>query len=267
MRGGRFWWRGLWGWVGWLGLGWLVACVPLAPSSPLATPWRPTATATPTATPTQVPFPPTSTPTPLPPTPLLTPTPDPWQGVDALAVEEDFRQPDLWQPARLNKGQVTLGAGMLSLSVPQGPGYASALRQEPDGANQVVEAVFQPRLCRPEDLYGLLLRANPQGTTAYRISLSCGGEVFAEYVQGAAVVPLTEHLPVALPTGPPVRVPLTVRLEHGHLWVYVHGQLVLEATYRGRYRGLSGAFVRATTADPLAVDVVGWRLGLLGGRP
>ena len=141
------------------------------------------------------------------------------------------------------------------------------LRSEPDLHNLVLRAEFRPRLCRDGDAYGVLLRADAAGVSGFRVGVTCDGMAFVEYLQGAAGTLVGDRVPVGLPTGPPVEVPLTVRLERNRLRLYVYDHLVLEAAYQGRYRGVTGAFVRAAATDPAAVDVLRWQVWPLRGNP
>ncbi len=258
-------------WLGWLivglwiGGGGLAACVPATPAAPLLPVPSPTSTLTPT--PTQVPFPPTVTPTPLPPTVPPSPTPDPLRGAGNPVVTEDFTDPTVWVAGRSTGGTLAVAQGMLSLSVPQGPGFSVALRREPALTNFVVQTVARPRLCRGQDAYGVVLRADARGSTYYRLGLTCDGQAFAEYVQGGTVTLLVEPVPIGLPTGPPVQVPLLARLYKQQFQLYVYGNLVFEGSFRGRYQGLAGAFVRAKQASPAAVDFLQWEVRPLEGKP
>lgn len=245
----------------------LTACLPLGDARTAIVLPTPTGTATPTPTPTQVPFPPTATPTPLPPTLPPSPTPDPLAGAGTLLLEERFAQPDLWQERRSVGGEMAVAQGMLTLGVPQGPGYSAALRREPQVGDFVVQTTARPRLCQGQDVYGLVLRADPKGITYYRVGVTCDGQVFADYVDGTAVTVLLPPRALGLPTGPLTQVPLTVRLQGQRLQVFVYGHWVGETAFQGRYRGLVGAFARARSTGAVAVDFLSWQVwSLEGGR-
>ncbi len=252
-------------WLGAVGL-W-AACTPFGSASTTVVLPTPTGTATSTATPTQVPFPPTATPTPLPPTLSPSPTPNPLAGASTLLVEERFDQPRWWQAARSVNGTYAVAQGMLTLSVPQGPGYSAALRREPQVTDFVLQVTARPRFCQGEDAYGVVLRADAKGVTYYRVGVTCAGDVFAEYVDGSTVTVLLEPQVLGLPTGPFVSVPLTVRLKGRWLEVFVYGHALGKVMYRGRYQGLVGAFVRARTENAVAVDFLTWQVWSLEGSP
>ena len=228
----------------------LAACLPLRGAPPVGVLPTPTGTVTPTATPTQVPFPPTATPTPLPPTLPPSPTPNPLAGAGTLLLEERFDQPDLWQAGRSVRGGMAVAQGMLTLSVPQGPGYSAALRRAPEVSDFVVQATARPRFCQGQDAYGLLLRADAHGITYYRVGVTCDGQVLVDYVDGTAVTVLLPPRALGLPTGPLTQVPLTVRLQGRRLQVFVYGHWVGETAFQGRYRGLVGASPAPVRQEP-----------------
>lgn len=258
----RSWWRG----ALLVALGWLLAaCLPWGISSTVVALPTPTGTATLTATPTQVPFPPTATPTPLPPTLPPSPTPNPLAGAGRLLFDETFDQPGLWLAGRSVGGQVAVTQGMLTLSVPQGPGYSAALRREPEVSDFVIQVTARPRFCQGQDAYGVILRVDPKGVTYYRMGVTCNGQVFAEYVDGDAVTVLLPPRALGLPTGPLTQVPLTVRLQGRRLQVFVYGHWVGETAFQGRYQGLVGAFARARSEGAVAVDFLSWQVWSLEG--
>jgi hypothetical protein len=156
------------------------ACAALDSLFATPTPSIPTATPQPTATPVW--FPPTITPSPE---YLLTraPTPEMHPGVGDIILTDDFSDPDLWDIAASDQASANLVGSRLNLSVQSGV-YMISLRHAITLGDHYAEITAQPSLCRNEDSYGVLIRAN--AVSYYRFSLSCNGMVSAERLSGKA---------------------------------------------------------------------------------
>ncbi len=138
-----------------------------------------TETPAPSATPTIVWFPPSVTPTlgaaatPKPPTPEMRPS------MGDTILTDDFSKPALWDTAVSDQASADINDNRLILSV-QSKVYMISLRRDLTADDFYAEITARPDLCRGDDSYGILVRAN--AVAYYRFSLTCNGNVFAERI-------------------------------------------------------------------------------------
>ena len=208
----------------------------------------PTATLTPTRTPVW--FPPTETPTPIP-TATPVPTLDMRPGVGEVVAKDDFTGNN-WKTGESEAGRITLSRGELTLAVTAERGVLTSLRNGVLPGEGYLEITLQASLCRPEDVYGVLVRAaSPRD--GYRLLFNCGGFLRAERLKDGKIALLQDWTPVAgLPSG----------LLPARLGVWMAGQelrLFVNDVYQFSVRdpvwteGSIGVYARAAGSSPLTV--------------
>ena len=154
----------------------LAGCIvdqPLATPSPL-----PSDTPLPSPTPTIVWFPPTSTRTPFP-TVIVNPTPEMCPGLDEIILEDDFSDHTQWQTVNASIGRIVYGKNDLTIAIAQPKESLLSFRKSPILEDFYLEITANPRLCRPEDRYGIVFRAS-SGVDFYRLLVNCGGMLALE---------------------------------------------------------------------------------------
>ncbi|HMZ08229.1 MAG TPA: hypothetical protein PK078_11470, partial [Anaerolineales bacterium] len=156
-----------------LGMTLLTSCTAMDEWLATSTPMIPTETALPT--PTIVWFPPSATPT-LQTLSTKAPTPELRPGLGEEIIIDDFSDPFLWETAASDEASAKVQDNRLTLAV-QSQIYMTSLRTDLLIDDYYAEITAQPSLCRSEDSYGLLVRAN--GGSYYRFALSCNGTVRA----------------------------------------------------------------------------------------
>ena len=122
------------------------------------------------------------------------PTPEMRPGLGTTTLTDEFSDPSLWDTATSDQASADIDNNRLNLSA-QSKVYMISLRHELTASDYYAEITARPSLCRGDDSYGLLVRAN--AVSYYRFSLSCNGTVYAERISGSK----REVLQTPLPSG------------------------------------------------------------------
>lgn len=208
-------------------------------------------TETPSLTPTIVWFPPSVTPTqgvaatPKPPTPEMRP------GIGSTTLADDFSDPSLWDIATSDQGSADINDNRLILSA-QGKVYMLSLRNNLTADDYYAEITARPGLCRGDDSYGLLVRANT--VAYYRFSLTCNGNVFAERISvGKRELLQTPLLSGDVPRGAPGEVRIGIWAAGPELRLFLNGRYQFGISNAAYPSGTIGVFVNAAGESPAIV--------------
>lgn len=217
-------------------------------NAPTATPAPPSPT--PLQTPTITWFPETATFTPQP-SPTYLPTPQRLVGLGGVIAADNFSDPDAWNTANSDQGVASVGRNRLTLSVQPGV-YLISLHRSIIASDFYAEITARPSLCRADDEYGLLVRAN--AVTYYRFSLTCNGLTHAERVSVAERHVLQSPVPSGdVPLGVPGEVRLGVWAAGPELRFFLNDRYQFSATDFNLTSGGVGVFVRAAGNTPVTV--------------
>jgi len=233
----------------------LPACLPVLVSlEPTATPSpSQTPTLVPTQTPTIVWFPPTSTFTPFP-TPVISPTAEMRPGIGEVVLTDDFADADEWELKSSEEGSVALSKNELTIAISQSRAYFFSLRQTPILGSFYAEITASPSLCRGLDEYGLLLRAAGD-SDYYRFSLSCDGQVRLDrVVNGQASSPQPWVLSGAVPPGAPSVSRLAVWAVGSEMRFFVNDQYQFSVRDPVLTSGLLGIFARSAGDNAVTIN-------------
>jgi hypothetical protein len=216
-----------------------------------ATPIPTLATETPTPTATIDWFPVSVTPTlgvysTKPPTPEMRP------GIGSTYLTDDFSKPSLWDIATADQASANINDNRLILSV-QSKVYMISLRRELSEGNYYTEITARPDLCRGDDSYGLLIRAN--AVAYYRFSLTCDGNVFAERISvGKREVLQTPLLSGDVPRGAPGEVRIGVWAVGAEMRLFLNGRYQFSISNPNYPSGTIGVFVNSAGETPAIVS-------------
>jgi hypothetical protein len=206
---------------------------------------------TPTLTPTPVWFPPSVTPTlgaaatPKPPTPEMRP------GLGSTTLTDNFSNPSLWDIAKSDQGSAEINDNRLILSA-QRKVYMLSLRGDLTADDYYAEITARPGLCRGDDSYGVLVRAN--AVAYYRFSLTCNGDVFAERISVGKREVLQTPLPSGdVPRGAPGEVRIGVWASGSVLRLFLNGRYQFGISNSSYPSGTIGVFVNSTGDNPVVV--------------
>lgn len=231
-----------------LGFALVTACLPLEAPSPTATP-SPSETPLPTAT--VVWFPPSATPTPSNGFATQTATPQMNPGIGQITLSDDFSDAALWDVAASNQGSVAVSRNRLTI-VAQPGFYLVSMRRSLLTENFYASIIAQTNLCRNDDNYGLLIRA--QGLTFYRFVLSCNGLIHVERVKDGVKLVIFEAVPSGdAPLGAPGRVKIGVWAVGAEMRLFLNDRFQFSVNDKSSPSGGFGVFARSTGNTPVTV--------------
>ena len=232
-----------------LGMTLLTSCTAMDEWLATSTPMIPTETALPT--PTIVWFPPSATPT-LQTLSTKAPTPELRPGLGEEIIIDDFSDPFLWETAASDEASAKVQDNRLTLAV-QSQIYMTSLRTDLLIDDYYAEITAQPSLCRSEDSYGLLVRAN--GGSYYRFALSCNGTVRAERVTNSIRLALQAPLPSGdVPPGAPGSVRIGIWAVGREMRLFLNGRFQFSISEPTFPIGTLGVFVRSAGETPVIVS-------------
>ena len=211
----------------------------------------PTATGTPVQTPTRVWFPPSPT---SPPQAFstFTPTPEMRPGLDDVSVRDSFKDAALWDTASSDQGSASVEDARLSLAAASQT-YIFSLRRYLDVGSFYAEITARPSLCRSDDSYGILVRAN--AVAYYRFSLTCNGMVGAERVRFNNRQVLQELIPSGdAPIGAPGEVRIGVWAVGTELRLFLNGRFQFAVSDASYGSGTLGVFASSAGDTPVTVN-------------
>ncbi len=205
----------------------------------------------PTLTPTIVWFPPSETPTLGAPATPKPPTPEMRPGVGSTALIDDFSDPSVWDIATSNQGSAEINDNRLILSA-QSKVYMFSLRGDLMADDYYAEITARPGLCRSNDSYGILVRAN--AVAYYRFSLTCNGDIFAERISVGKREVLQTPLPSGdVPRGAPGEVRIGVWAVGSELRLFLNGRYQFGVSNTAYPSGTVGVFVNSAGETPIVV--------------
>jgi hypothetical protein len=226
----------------------LAACSGTGFDTITATP--PPSTPTPLQTATPIWFPATPTPT-IQPAQTQFATPEMMVGLVGVVASDDFSDPSTWDTAASDLGSAAISRERLTLAVQPGV-YQVSLRRDLLIGDFYAEITARPSLCRGNDEYGFLVRANP--ATYYRFALTCDGHAHAERISVRERHDL--HEPVLsgdVPPGAPGEVRMGVWAAGNEMRLFLNGRYQFSITDSNLSAGTFGVFARSKGDTPVTV--------------
>jgi hypothetical protein len=172
-------------------------------------------------------------------------------GLGEIIVTDDFSRSSNWDIATSNQGSASISRERLTLAV-QPDVYLVSLHRSIVVSDFYAEITARPSLCRGEDEYGFLVRAN--AVTYYRFSLTCNGQAHAERVSLRERHDL--HEPVMsgdVPPGAPGEVRIGVWAAGPELRLFLNGRFQFSINDLNLSSGTVGVFARAAGDTPVTV--------------
>ncbi|HND48968.1 MAG TPA: hypothetical protein PLQ75_09845 [Anaerolineales bacterium] len=200
------------------------------------------ATETPAPTSTIIWFPPSATPT-LQFLSTKAPTPEMRPGLSNELLRDDFSSPFDWDVVTSNDASAVMQDNRLTLAV-QSQVYMTSLRHDTLLTDYYAEITAQPSLCKGEDSYGFLIRAD--GGSYYRFALACDGTVRAERVSNSVRLVLQKPIPSGdVPPGAPGNVRIGVWIVGNEMRLFLNGRFQFSINDPSFPIGTVGVFVRS----------------------
>jgi len=229
------------------GLPLLNACLPLN-SIPATEPPQPSDAPLPTTT--IVWFPPSATPT-LNLIPTYTATPEMNPGIGEQLIADNFSDESVWDTAVSDQASAIIKNKHLTLAVESGVSVAS-LRRDKTLGNFYAEITAQPKLCRGDDNYGIIIRST--GGSFYRFILSCNGLIYVERIKSSVRLLLSE--PIAsgdVPLGAPGDVRIGMWALGGEMRLFLNGRYQFSVVEKTFPSGAFGVFAQSKGDTPVTV--------------
>jgi hypothetical protein len=217
----------------------------------LATPLPAAQTEPPLPSPTFAWFPPSATPTPQ---VYITQaaTPEMRPGLGDIFLTDKISNPSLWDTATSNEASAEIDNNRLNLAV-QSQVYMISLRHDLVLNDFYAEITALPGLCRADDTYGFLVRAN--AVAYYRFSLSCSGMAGVERVSGPKRQVLQSLLPSGdVPPGAPGEVRMGVWAVGTEMRLFLNGRYQFSVTDSNYASGTVGVFVNSAGSTAATVS-------------
>lgn len=209
------------------------------------------ATETPAPTSTIIWFPPSATPT-LQTLSTKAPTPEMRPGIGTDLLTDDFSDSFNWDTALSDEASSQIQDNRLTLAV-QSQVYMTSLRRDTLLTDYYAEITAQPSLCKGDDSYGFLIRAD--GGSYYRFVLACNGTVRAERVSNSVKLVLQQPLPSGdVPPGAPGTVRIGVWAVGRELRLFLNGRFQFSLNDPSFPIGTVGVFVRSAGETPAIVS-------------
>ena len=200
------------------------------------------ATETPAPTSTIVWFPPSATPT-LQFLSTKAPTPEMRPGLSDELLSDDFSSPLDWDVVTSNDASAVMQDNRLTLAV-QSQVYMTSLRHDTLLTDYYAELTAQPNLCKGDDSYGILIRAN--GGSYYRFALACDGTIRAERVNNSVRLVLQKPIPSGdVPPGAPGNVRIGIWVVGNEMNLFLNGRFQFSINDPSFPIGTIGVFVRS----------------------
>jgi hypothetical protein len=173
-------------------------------------------------------------------------------GLGEIFVSDKVLDPAMWDTAQSDEAGAVIDGGRLTLAA-QSQVYMTSLRQGLVLDDFYAEITARPGLCRGEDSYGFLLRAN--AVAGYRFSLYCNGMVSAERVSVGKRYDLQKPIPSGdVPPGAPGEVRIGVWAVGDELRLFLNGRYQFTVTEPSYSSGTVGVFVNSAGDSAVTVS-------------
>ncbi|MCC6300577.1 MAG: hypothetical protein IT314_14885 [Anaerolineales bacterium] len=226
----------------------LISCAPADATSPPAT-FAPSETPLPSAT--FVWFPASATPTLPAGFATQTATPQMNPGIGDILLTDDFSDAELWDVAASDQGSAAVSRNRLTIVVQPGF-YLASMRRSLLTENFYAEIAAQTHLCRADDNYGLIVRA--QGTSFYRFVLSCNGLVHVERINNGTKLIIFDSVPSGdAPLGAPGQVKIGIWAVGAEMRFFLNDRFQFSVVDKSFPSGGFGMFARAVGDTPVTV--------------
>jgi len=231
----------------------LAGCILLSACLP-STSIPPTETALPTDTPpptaTIIWFPPSATPT-LKALPTNTALPEMNPGIGSIIFSDDFSDDSIWDTATSDQGTAAISRNRLTLAAEPGV-YLVSMNREAILSNFYAEVTARPSLCRGDDSYGIIIRA--QGNSFYRFTLTCNSMISMERIRNSVRLLMQEPIGSGdAPPGAPGEVRIGIWANGSEMRFFLNGRFQFSVKDPSTPSGGFGVFARAAGDTPLSV--------------
>ena len=181
-----------------------------------------------------------------------TATPEMRPGLGEVTLTDDFSFPNLWNTSASDQGSAAIDSKRLTLAV-QPRIYMVSLRNDLVLGNFYAEIIAQPGLCRGDDEYGFLIRAN--AVAYYRFVLNCNGQVRAERVSVYERHPLQNPVSSGdAPSNAPSQVRIGVWASGTEMRLFLNDHYQFSISDANYASGTIGVFAHSLSDTPVTIS-------------
>jgi hypothetical protein len=180
------------------------------------------------------------------------PTPEMRPGLSTILLNDNFSDPFLWDTAISDQASADIQNNRLTLAV-QSDVTMTSLRHELIIDDYYAEITARPNVCRGDDSYGILVRAN--GGTYYRFALSCNGTVLLDRLSNGTKLNMLKPLPSGdVPPGAPGEVRIGIWAVGPDMRLFLNGRYQFSIIDKSYPIGTIGVFVKSAGETPTIVS-------------
>jgi hypothetical protein len=172
-------------------------------------------------------------------------------GIGSVVLNDDFSDDSAWDTAVSDQGTAAISRERLTLAAQPGI-YLVSMNREANLEDFYAEITARPSLCRGEDSYGIIIRA--QGNSFYRFTLTCNSMISMERIQNSVrllMVPPT--LSGDAPPGAPGEVRIGIWANDSEMRFFLNGRFQFSITDPSSPSGAFGVFARGAGDTPVSV--------------
>ena len=172
-------------------------------------------------------------------------------GIGSTILSDDFSNGFNWDIASSDQGSAGIDRNRLAISA-QPEIYMTSFRRDVTLGDFYLEVTAHPSLCRGEDVYGVIIRA--QGNSFYRFSLSCNSMIQAERIKSSVRLVLQQPvLSGDAPRGAPGEVRIGVWAVGSEMRLFLNDRFQFSVTDITFPSGAIGLFARGAGDAPVSV--------------
>ena len=173
-------------------------------------------------------------------------------GLGTTFLTDEFSDESLWDTAVSDQASAAIEDNRLTLAA-QSKVYMISLRHELVLDDYYAEITARPNLCRGDDSYGILVRAN--AVAYYRFALSCNGTAGAERVSVGTRQLLQEPLLSGdVPPGAPGEVRIGIWAVGNEMRLFLNGRYQFSMSDSNYASGTLGVFVNSAGDTAMIVS-------------
>jgi hypothetical protein len=110
-----------------------------------------------------------------------------------LLAQDTFSGSALWNSVSGNSGDIIVSGEKITLAVKKEKGMLAVMRSETLPDDYYLEMTAEVRMCRGEDVIGVLFRA-PNDQAGYRLMIGCDGRIALQQVIGGSPHPIVDWM-------------------------------------------------------------------------
>jgi hypothetical protein len=172
-------------------------------------------------------------------------------GIGSVIFKDDFSDASVWDTAVSDEGTAAINRNRLTLAAQPGI-YLESMNRDVSLSNFYAEITARPSLCRGDDSYGIIVRAN--GDSFYRFTLTCDSMVYMERIKSSVRLLMQQPTPSGdAPAGAPGETRIGIWAVGSEMRFFLNGRFQFSITDPSTPSGAIGVFARGAGDTPVSV--------------